>query len=173
MCSGGYLYLFFIKFCLFIQMPDVLLILLQFFAGGLFFLGVEVYRQKITIICQAFDESGISILNVSEFRFLWKHGLADTTIRQYEGSNPFFQFQYMGSGGRILQYSYDISRFYGFTVFSIYLLNFSTSSCHDPYGRMLCSNGDFCTYDIRIFEEATPNEEQCQHSEEYCYSPSD
>lgn len=74
MGSGSYLYLFFIKFCLFIQMPDVLLILLQFFAGGLLFLGVEVYRQKITIICQAFDERGISILNVSEFRFLWKHG---------------------------------------------------------------------------------------------------
>ena len=142
-------------------------------AIGLLFLGVEVYRQKITIICQAFDKRGISILDVSEFRFLWKPGLADTTIRQNERSNPFFQFQYMGSDGGILQYSYDISCFYGFTVFSIYLLNFSTSSCHDPYGWMLCSNGDFCTYDIRIFEEAAPDEEQCQHSEEYCYSPSD
>ena len=159
MGDGSYLYLLFVKLCLFVQMPDVLLILLQLFTGSPFFLGVEVYRQEIAIICQAFDESGVCILNVSEFRFLWKHGLADTTIRQYKGSNSFFQFQYMCSDGRILQYRYDISCFHGFTVFPIYLLNFPASSCHDPYGWMFCSNGDFGTYDIRIFKEAAPNEE--------------
>ena len=99
--------------------------------------------------------------------------LADTTIRQNERSNPFFQFQYMGSDGRILQYRYDISCFYGFTVFSIYLLNFSTSSCHDPYGRMLCGDGDSGTYYIRVFEERAADEKQCQYPEEYGYSPPD
>ena len=50
MGSGSYLYLFFIKFCLFIQMPDVLLILLQFFAGGLLFLGVAAVKYSDTLM---------------------------------------------------------------------------------------------------------------------------
>lgn len=64
--------------------------------------------------------------------------------------------------------AFMVSRSFRYTF-----LNFSTSSCHDPYGRMLCGDGDSGTYYIRVFEERAADEKQCQYPEEYGYSPPD